>query len=727
MLNSILLSMIGSMMQFISIAAIVIILVLFITIIKTWKKAEQGQALVRTGSGGTKVSFSGIFVIPVFHQLERMDITLKTMVIARQGKEGLICKDNMRADIKVSFYVRVNQTTDDVKQVAQSIGCDRASNQDLLVELFDSKFSEGLKTVGKKFDFVDLYNSRDLFKQEIIQVIGTDLNGYTLEDCAIDYLEQTPIEALSAKNILDAEGIKKITELTASQLVLANQIERDKEKTIKKQDVEAKETMLQLDRELAEKEELQQREIANIKDREQAAIHKVKEEQRLIAERARIAAEEEIQIAEQNRMRQVQIAEKNKERAVVLESEKVEKDRQLEITERQRIVEIAEIQKERAVEEERKNIQDVIKERVMVEKTVVTEEEKIKDARAFAEAERLKKTALISAEKEAEKEKLATIMMAEAEKEKAKHQAEQRKVEAEAEFATASKLAEAAKVEAEAKAAQEAAIGMAEAQVAEAKAEALEKQGMVEAKIVAEKAGADAKAIEVKALAEAKSIDAKSLAEAESQKRIGLAQAEVIESKAAANEKQGLAESNVLLEKSKAEATGIEAKAEAMKKLDGVGREHEEFKLRLEKETMVRLEQLKIDKDIAHAQAMVIAEALKASNIDIVGGETMFFDQIMGAVTKGKSIDRTVGSSNVLSDIKQQFFNSADGKSFKDNLANFIDQFGLGTEEVKNMSLSKLLLKMGEEEGADKDAIGTMLGKANVLGLANKTLKELGL
>jgi len=719
--------MLGSMVQFIVIAVVVIILVLIITIIKTWRKAEQGQALVRTGSGGTKVSFSGIFVIPIFHQLEKMDITLKTMVIARQGKEGLICKDNMRADIKVSFYVRVNQTPEEVKQVAQSIGCDRASNQDLLIELFDSKFSEGLKTVGKKFDFVDLYNSRDLFKQEIIQVIGTDLNGYVLEDCAIDYLEQTPVEALSAKNILDAEGIKKITELTANQLILSNQIERDKEKTIKKQDVEAKETMLQLDRELAEKEELQLREIANIKDREKAAIAKVREEQRLIGERSRISSDEEIEIAEQNRMRQVQIAEKNKERAVILEGEKVEKDRQLEVTERHRIVEIAEIQKERAVEEERKNIQDVIKERVIVEKAVVAEEEKIKDTRAFAEADRLKQTALISAQKEAEKNKISEIMAAEAEKEKAKHKAEQRKVEADAEFTTATKLAEASKVEAEAKAAQEAAIGMAEAQVLEAKSEALEKQGMVEARIVAEKANSEAKSIEVIALAEAKSVDAKSQAEAESEKRIGLAQAQVIESKASANEKQGLAESKVLLEKSKAEATGIQAKAEAMKKLDGVGREHEEFKLRLEKETQIRLEQLKIDKDIAHSQAMVIAEALKASNIDIVGGETMFFDQIMGAVTKGKSIDRTVGSSSVLSDIKQQFFNSADGQTFKENLANFIDQFGLGTEEVKNMSLSKMLLKMGEDEGADKDAIGTLLGRANVLGLANKTLKELGL
>ncbi len=32
-----------------------------------------------------------------------MDILVKTVIIDRNGKEGLIFKDNMRADIKVNF------------------------------------------------------------------------------------------------------------------------------------------------------------------------------------------------------------------------------------------------------------------------------------------------------------------------------------------------------------------------------------------------------------------------------------------------------------------------------------------------------------------------------------------------------------------------------------------------------------------------------------------------
>ncbi|MCF8374007.1 MAG: hypothetical protein K9H64_20460 [Bacteroidales bacterium] len=701
-----------------SVIAIVILLGIIILVVKTYKKAVQGQALVRTGSGGTKVSFSGFFVIPVLHKMEVMDITIKTIVISRLGVDGLICKDNMRADIKVSFFVRVNKTMEDVIQVAQTIGCYRASFQESLENLFDAKFSEALKTVGKQFDFVELYNSRVKFKQEILHAIGTDLNGYVLDDCAIDYLEQTALETLKKGNILDAEGIKKITELTSAQIILANQIERDKEKTIKKQDVEARETILELEKQLAEKEEQQKREIASAKAREEAATKKIQEEQRQIGEQARISAEEEIQVAEQNKERQVIVATKNKERTEAIETQGVLKDKELEITEREKIVTLAQISKEKAVEEEKKNIQDVIKQRVMVEKTVVEEEEKIKDTRAFASADREKAVAITLAEKDAEEGLVKEIKAAEANKTASVFKAEQKQIEAEAQRQASSKEADAIKILAEAKAAQEAAIGMSEAQVIEAKADANEKQGKAEAHV-----------IEMKAVAQAKGIEVTSQAEAGATKKIGVAEAEVISAKAVAGEEKGMAENRVKKESFTVEAKGIQEKADAMKKLDGVGKEHEEFKIRIQKDKEIELAEINIQRDIAEAQAKVIAEALKAANIDIVGGETMFFEQIMGAITKGKKVDRTVNNSKVLQDLKDQFFNSEGGRSFKENFRHFIEQFGVSSEDLKNLSLSNLLLKLSSEADSadDKSMLSTLLGSVQSLGLADKTAKEIGI
>ena len=73
-------------------------------IVKCYRKVAQGSAIVRNGVGGSKVTFTGIMVVPVIHRAERMDISVKRVKILRKGEEGLVCKDNMRADIEVAFF-----------------------------------------------------------------------------------------------------------------------------------------------------------------------------------------------------------------------------------------------------------------------------------------------------------------------------------------------------------------------------------------------------------------------------------------------------------------------------------------------------------------------------------------------------------------------------------------------------------------------------------------------
>ena len=202
---------------------------------KFYRKPGPEEAIVRTGVGGlATITGRGMIVVPLIQEAHLMDLSVKRVLIARDGEDGLICQDNMRADIKVTFFIRVNNQPEDIKTVAETIGPRRASEQDKLEELFEAKFSEALKTVGKNFEFVKLYTERDQFKEQILRVIGTDLNGYVLDDCAIDYLEQTPLERLNPNNILDAEGIKKITQLTALEKVQENQFTREKEKTLRK-------------------------------------------------------------------------------------------------------------------------------------------------------------------------------------------------------------------------------------------------------------------------------------------------------------------------------------------------------------------------------------------------------------------------------------------------------------------------------------------------------------
>lgn len=637
-----------------------------VLIIRCWRKVTQGTAIVRNGVGGTKVSFTGMFVIPVLHKAELMDISVKRIEIDRAGEDGLICHDNLRADIKVAFFVRVNKESKDVVSVAQFLGCDRASDQSALNQLFEPKFSEALKTVGKQFNFVDLYTERDRFREEILKTIGRDLNGYILDDAAIDYLEQTPLEQLNPNNVLDAEGIKKITDLTAQEQVRANYIRREKEKTITKQDVEAREAILELEKQQAEAEEKQTREISEITSRQRAEAEIVAQQERQRSETARITAEEEISIAEENKQRSIIVAAKNKERTDAVETERVEKDRGLEITERERVVTLADIEKEKAVEVEKKNIQEVIRQRVMVEREVVEEEEKIKDTKEFAAADRKKRVAITSAEELAQQQLVTEVQAAEAEKQSAERHAEKIVIAAEAQREAALKETEAKKALAEATQAETAATGLGEAQVKIAMADAIEKEGEAEASVMELKFSADAK--------------------------------------------------------------GITQKAEAMKLFDGVGREHEEYKLQLNKDLEVELQAIAAQQEIAEAQASMVAESLKSANIDIVGGDNQFFENIVKSITAGKQVDRLIEGSRTLTDVKRTFFNG-DPDQFKSQMQHYVELFGVSSNDIKNLSIAALV---GQFMSQTDDAgimgqLDNLMGMAKSLGLADKKASTLKL
>lgn len=234
------------------------------------RHVEPGKAMIITSRKGMAVCFTGTYVFPVIHRVKVMDISTKVMTVTRKGTDGLICKDNIRADISVNFYIRVNRDEESVRRVATTIGCERASAHDTLNELFQAKFSEALKTVGKQMLFADLFTNRAVFKQQIVDTIGEDLNGYILEDAAIDYLAQTPLDEMDPNDIMDAEGIKKITDLTSKEAILTNEIQREKEEAVTKRNVEAKEHILELEKQEAEKVAKKKAEIEIIQAREEA-------------------------------------------------------------------------------------------------------------------------------------------------------------------------------------------------------------------------------------------------------------------------------------------------------------------------------------------------------------------------------------------------------------------------------------------------------------------------
>jgi flotillin len=682
------------------------------------RKIQPGRAGVKTGWGGIKVSFDWMMRIPLVQTYHIMDISVKKLEITRKGKDGLVCKDNIRADITVAFYIRVDATEESVKKVAQMLTPERVSDVNQLRELFEAKFSEALKTAGKQMEFHELFTERIKFRDQIQNTIGKDLDGFHLQDVAIDYLEQTPLEQHDPNNVLDAEGIKKITEITHHERVLANEFSQRSAVQIEKENADADIARREQNRRNEEDMAKQSRAVTEIKANEEAEARKVIESRRKEVETKRIEADEAVRLRSEDMNRAVQEREytvrKERER---LEQEAVQEGEEARVR-RERSVSLAQMDKdvkvaEAAVEVERKKAVVVAE-----QKTVVEQEEEKMNIEARMTAERVREVTLIEADMNAKKEQVVKVVAAEAQRDADRNLAEAEKIKvvtaaeakreealleaeriqtlAAAEAEASEKHRHAMVQEADGRAAQEASQGLAEAKVMVAKASAKKEEaeaarlvGVAEADVIRAKGGASADATEEQAKAEAEGTKDKELAAA------------------AGIEARGLAE-----------AKAIEEKAKAMKLFHDAGRDHEEFRIRLNKEKEIELSAIDADKEIARAQSLVVAEALKSAKIDLVGGEAEFFQKIVKAVSGGKAVDRFIGTSNVLTDVKNTLF-AGDAEHFRNQLGKWVKDSGIKAEDLRMLTVGALLIKLA---GTSKDSV-----MSNFLLRAQQHAKDLGL
>ncbi len=387
-------------------------------------KAAPGQALVKTGFGADapRVYLSSAFVVPLFNRVDTIDLTVKTVRIVRRKYESLSCADGIRAEVEVDFYIKINSIGEDIGHVATTIGCGRASDTEILRELFEAKFADALKTAGAKLTFDQLYQNRRLFRDEILKALGQEgegevvLNGYKLDDVAIQFLEQLPLEQHNEDNVLDSRGRKEIAQRTSSEVEAANQRLRQKEVTIAEQNREARLRQLQIEQDIKEKEAAQKREIHEAEAREDAATQRTVAEQERMAEEARILRDKQVTVANELKQQEVMAAEIERQRAIELADEQkrqqveqaqIARERAIKVAEQQKIqeVEIARIQREAAEAEALREKLKMLEETALQEAEKIRAEEKAQTVRALEIAQRQKSIEVIEAEKRAQVEK----------------------------------------------------------------------------------------------------------------------------------------------------------------------------------------------------------------------------------------------------------------------------------------------------------------------------------
>ena len=362
-------------------------------VMKLYRKTAANQALVRTGSGKAKVVLdAGTVVFPVLHEVVPVSLETMKLEVERQGQDALITQDNLRVDVKAEFYIRVNPSEEDILQAARSLGT-KSINAQAVGHLVFEKLVSALRSVAAQKELAEIHSDRKTFASAVQELVTEELqqNGLLLETVTISRLDQTDPHGLSDENIFDAQGKKKITEITAAARVERNRLERLAEQAITQQNVHTTEQVLGLERQRAEATATQERDVANVN-----------------AERAR--ERQAFSVAQEQAVREAEIA-----RDLAIETANIERDRTLirrqqerEQTdiERAKAVEVAERLKQIAIAEQEAARARAEQEALSAQAERERASQQIVTVQATAQAEREAQTKLIAAKQVIEQDKI---------------------------------------------------------------------------------------------------------------------------------------------------------------------------------------------------------------------------------------------------------------------------------------------------------------------------------
>ncbi|MCC6551905.1 MAG: hypothetical protein IT372_02640 [Polyangiaceae bacterium] len=236
-------------------ALVLVAVPLAVLLARCYRRVDQGTALVITvPNRPPRVSFTGALVLPFLHHAESIGIGVQRIEVSLRGAGAPSCNDGVRVSADATLLVRINPTTEDVLKVAQTVGCKLAADTPTLEGLFRDRVVAAIETVFGAMSFEDVLSSREHVRDQIIDVIGIDLDGYRLDDLTLSRVEIVPVEEHDPNNPRDAMGIRKLTELAAAENVRTNELRKEERLTIQRQNLEAELKIRELDREREEAE-----------------------------------------------------------------------------------------------------------------------------------------------------------------------------------------------------------------------------------------------------------------------------------------------------------------------------------------------------------------------------------------------------------------------------------------------------------------------------------------
>ena len=418
----------------IAVAVLAFLLMVFLVLMKLYRRSSKEEAYVRTGMNGQKVILDGgTVVLPILHEIVPVNMRTLRLEVDRRNEQALITADRLRVDVNAEFYVRVKPDKQAIGVAAQTLG-ERTMNPKELREFLQGKFVDALRSVAAGLTMDQLHEKRAEFVQEVQGSLSEDLlkTGLELESVSLTGLDQTSRDHFKEDNAFDAMGLAKLTLITEDKREERNRIEQDTRVLIETKNLEAEKKSLDIkrDEEFASLE--QQRAVEVAKAEQEAQIAAEQANRRREAEQARIISDREVEDSDISAKRQVEEAQITAKKQV--EEADISRQQSVDISRQVAAIAVAKKSEEQSQAEGQAAV---------ARAEMVKQEENVVTVRETSVANRDKEVKLIKAQEEAQMQAIDLTVAAEAEKHAADDKAEAVRTEAQAEADKIRILAEA--------------------------------------------------------------------------------------------------------------------------------------------------------------------------------------------------------------------------------------------------------------------------------------------
>ena len=173
------------------VAAGAFVLVTPLVLLRFFHRVPAHHVLVRTGSGGPRIAREAIVAFPGLHTIEPLDVSVRRIEIDRRNGKGLLAENGDRVELRASFFVKVNDTNEDMLKAAQDLGCAVVNDAERFRKHLEPKLVSALETVARMMPASHVEQDRERFRDRVFEVIELG-GGLRLDDLALEDVRVVP-------------------------------------------------------------------------------------------------------------------------------------------------------------------------------------------------------------------------------------------------------------------------------------------------------------------------------------------------------------------------------------------------------------------------------------------------------------------------------------------------------------------------------------------------------